>query len=74
MPYRKTSELPDNVRNVLPLHAQRIYMSVYNDAMHDYDNPSRVAWGVVRKHYRKSGDRWVKKYEDEFSSTTDDSD
>jgi cation transport regulator len=32
MPYDKLSDLPDNVRNNLPEHAQEIYRAAYNPA------------------------------------------
>ncbi|ABQ52027.1 hypothetical protein SlGVgp084 [Spodoptera litura granulovirus] len=73
MPYHSVTDLPDSVRHNLPLHAQRIYMNVYNSSVGYYDNPSRIAWGVVKKHYVKSASgRWVKRDSEEFSSTTDD--
>ena len=39
MPYSSTSDLPDNVRNVLPAHAQEIYMEAFNSAWDQYDRP-----------------------------------
>lgn len=32
MPYKSKSELPDNVQNVLPAHAQDIYKEAFNSA------------------------------------------
>ena len=32
MPYKDRSSLPDNVKNVLPAHAQDIYMAAFNSA------------------------------------------
>lgn len=76
MPYDKLSELPDNVRNNLPEHAQEIYRSAFNSAWDQYDDPEdrrgdasreetahRVAWSAVKQEYRKddeTGD-WVRK-------------
>jgi cation transport regulator len=74
MPYDKTSELPDSVKDNLPKHAQEIYMSAYNSAWDQYDEPEerrgddtreetahKVAWAAVKKKYEKQGDKWVAK-------------
>ena len=70
MPYRTLEELPDNVRNVLPKHAQEIYKEAYNSAWEQYDDPAerreetahRVAWSAVKEKYEKGeGGRWRKK-------------
>lgn len=36
MPYKAKSDLPDNVRNVLPAHAQDIYKEAFNSAWEQY--------------------------------------
>ncbi len=36
MPYKSKSELPDNVQNVLPAHAQDIYKEAFNSARDQY--------------------------------------
>lgn len=65
MPYDKTSDLPESVRNALPPHAEEIYMEAYNSAYEEYghDEPRahRVAWGAVKRKYHKdeSSGRWV---------------
>jgi cation transport regulator len=74
MPYEKTSELPDSVKDNLPKHAQEIYMSAFNSAWDQYDEPEerrgddtreetahKVAWAAVKKKYEKQGDKWVTK-------------
>ncbi len=66
MPYTSPSDLPDNVRNVLPAHAQEIYMEAFNSAWDQYDRPEerrgdssreetahRVAWAAVKNRYEK---------------------
>ena len=66
MPYTSTSDLPDNVRNVLPSHAQEIYMEAFNSVWEQYDRPEerrgdssweetahRVAWAAVKNKYEK---------------------
>ena len=40
MPYNTINELPENVTNVLPKHAQEIYKEAYNSAYDQYDEPS----------------------------------
>jgi cation transport regulator len=65
MPYSKRSELPDSVKDNLPDHAQGIYKEAFNSAWDEYDHDEerahRVAWGAVKKSYRKNDDgKWVK--------------
>ncbi len=76
MPYERITELPENVRGVLPEHAQDIYKEAYNSAWDQYDRPEerredasreetahKVAWSAVKKVYEKdegSGE-WRKK-------------
>lgn len=75
MPYERLSDLPKQVRDNLPKHAQEIYQSAYNSAWDEYDEPSerrgddsreetahKVAWSAVKKKYEKNdnGD-WVSK-------------
>lgn len=74
MPYQDIGELPDNVRNHLPKHAQDIYLAAYNNAWDQYKDPDKrrgdedresvshkVAWSAVKEKYKKQGERWVKK-------------
>ena len=75
MPYRSRSELPESVRNVLPVHAQDIYKEAFNSAYDQYDEPEerrgdadqeetahKVAWSAVKKSYAKGADgKWHKK-------------
>jgi cation transport regulator len=74
MPYEKTNQLPDSVKDNLPEHAQEIYMSAFNSAWDQYDEPEerrgddsreetahKVAWAAVKKKYEKQGDKWVAK-------------
>ena len=62
MPYKSINELPEGVRNVLPKHAQEIYLKAFDNAYQEYADPSerrgdadreetahRVAWGAVKK-------------------------
>jgi cation transport regulator len=74
MPYDKISELPDQVTDNLPKHAQEIFLAAYNNAYDEYADPKdrrgdsgreetamKVAWSAVKQSYQKEGDRWVKK-------------
>src|SRR5687768_5360105 len=74
MPYDTLKELPENVKNVLPKHAQEIYQAAFNNAWDEYKDPDerrehasreetahKVAWAAVKKEYEKKGDEWRKK-------------
>jgi cation transport regulator len=72
MPYKQISELPENVTNVLPKHAQEIFKEAFNSAWEQYKDPDerrddasredvarRVAWSAVKKTYKKGADdKW----------------
>lgn len=73
MPYDRKSELPDNVRDNLPPHAQEIYRKAFNSAWDEYKDPEdrrgdasreeaahKVAWAAVKQEYHKEGDEWVR--------------
>lgn len=74
MPYKEISELPEQIRENLPNHAQEIYRAAFNSAWNDYKDPEarrgnqsreeaahKVAWSAVKQKYEKSNGRWVKK-------------
>lgn len=71
MPYSKKSELPKNVRGVLPSKAQDIWMSAFNSAYDKYGDKKsfRIAWAAVRNSYKKVEGKWVAK--DSLSSSYD---
>ncbi len=61
------SELPENVKKVLPSHAQEIYLKAHDNAMEEYKDPSKrrgdesleevahkVAWAAVERMYEKN--------------------
>lgn len=65
MPYDRTADLPESVRDNLPKHAQNIYKEAFNSAWEEYGHEEarahRVAWGAVERSYHKNADgRWVK--------------
>jgi len=66
MPYKTNADLPESLKNVLPEHAQEIYLEAYNSAWDHYDEPEerqgdssreetarRVAWAAVKRIYQK---------------------
>lgn len=74
MPYNKLSELPEQVKNSLPVHGQEIYRAAYNNAWDEYKDPDdrkndasreetahKVAWSAVKKVYHKNNyGEWVR--------------
>jgi cation transport regulator len=70
MPYKKKSELPEQIKNNLPDHGQAIWKEAYNSAYDEYggnkdekeERSAKVAWAAVKHVYKKneSGD-WVEK-------------
>ncbi|MHB2169987.1 ChaB family protein [Alsobacter sp. R-9] len=71
MPWRHIGELPPAVRDHLPLHAQEIFLAAFNSAWTErIDDPDveatafRIAWGAVKRFYRKDGQAWVPKREE----------
>ncbi len=66
MPYKEITDLPENVREHLPEHAQQVYKSAFNSAEKQYGEEStahRVAWSAVESKYKKDEDsgKWVPK-------------
>ena len=66
MPYKKLTDLPDNVTDHLPKHAQEIFRAAYNSAEEQYDEEDRrhrVAWSAVEQRYEKDEEsgEWVEK-------------
>lgn len=69
MPYDNRDELPDNVKSVLPAHAQDIYKEAFNSAWDEYKDKQdrrgddsreevahKVAWAAVKNQYEKGSD------------------
>jgi cation transport regulator len=68
MPYAANDDLPPNIRNHLPQHAQDIFREAFNHAWRSYgareparreEIAHRVAWAAVKKQYHKVGDAWA---------------
>jgi cation transport regulator len=64
----------------LPEHAQHIYKKAHASAIEQYQNPEKrrggkkqsaeevahkAAWSAVKKQYKKKGDDWVKKEQED---------
>ncbi len=76
--YQSNDELPEDVKEHLPEHAQDIYREAFNNAWDQYDDPEKrregrsqeetahaVAWSAVENKYEKEDEsgQWVKKEE-----------
>ncbi|AFY46524.1 putative cation transport regulator [Nostoc sp. PCC 7524] len=68
MPYNKVDDLPQDIREQLPEHAQQMFMAAFNSAQRDgmsETGASDVAWNSVRNEYEQGGDRqWHRKPDD----------
>lgn len=74
MPYKELKNLPDQVKNALPIHGQEIYIAAYNNAWDEYKDPEdratdssreetahKVAWAAVKRVYHKNNHgEWVR--------------
>ena len=74
MPYKNKEDLPAQVKENLPEHAQEIYLKAFN-AWDQYKEPKerrgsesreetshKVAWAAVKQTYKKgSSGKWEKK-------------
>jgi cation transport regulator len=65
MPYSSTQELPDPIKKHLPQHAQSIFKEAFNSAFHEYEDTDetrafKIAWGAVKRQYRKVNGKWVR--------------
>lgn len=72
MAYKELNELPEEVKSVLPKHAQEIFRAAYNSAHDGYKDPDdrrgdesreevafKVAWSAVKRDYEKGKDgKW----------------
>jgi cation transport regulator len=67
MPYSSVEELPPNVRNHLPVSAQRIFVKAFNSAYDDLKSGEdearafKIAWAAVKKTFEKRDGKWVRK-------------
>lgn len=75
MPYKSTDDMPDDIKTILPVHAQHIFKEAFNSAYDQYKDPSerrgnesleevafKVAWSAVKHEYEKGDDgTWHRK-------------
>ncbi|MFP4345908.1 MAG: putative cation transport regulator ChaB [Anaerolineales bacterium] len=76
MPYDSREDLPEDVQDALPQHAQEIYREAFNSAWEQYEDPEerrgdesreatahQVAWSAVKNEYEKNEEtgKWEKK-------------
>jgi cation transport regulator len=65
MPYKKTDKLPKNIKSILPIKAQEIYLKVLNNALEEYKDEvvaCKVAWSAVKRGYKKGASgNWIPK-------------
>jgi cation transport regulator len=67
MPYQAARDLPINLREILPAHAQEIFLKSFNGAWQEYQDASkrpqdisqeeiayRAAWSTVKRKYAKN--------------------
>ncbi|WP_414756506.1 ChaB family protein [Anabaena sp. CCY 9910] len=68
MPYQQISELPQDIREKLPEHAQQIFFAAFNAAQSDglsEEGSADVAWNSVRNEYKQGNNgQWQRKAED----------
>jgi len=68
MPYNKVEELPQDIQEKLPQHAQQIFFAAFNASQRDglsEEGATNVAWNSVRNEYEQGKDgAWHRKSED----------
>jgi cation transport regulator len=68
MAFSKVEELPQDIKEQLPEHAQQIFFAAFNAAQSDglsEDGAREIAWNSVRHKYAQSKDgQWYRKPED----------
>ncbi len=70
MPYARNAELPENLRRLLPAHAQDIYREAFNHAYAAHEGDPRqeeaahrIAWAAVKRSYVKTAQGWLRRKE-----------
>lgn len=74
MLYKKPSDLPPQVKNLLSEHAQEVYIKAFNSALEEYRDPEKYhetleevaheeAWSAVKKEFHKNEHgKWVRSH------------
>lgn len=71
MLYKTNIDLPEQIKNILPEHAQDIYRAAFNHAWNEYEDPNKrrnletreqvaykIAWSAVKKKFIKIDNKW----------------
>ena len=63
MPYISIDNLPESIRNTLPIHAQHIFREAFNASIAKYGEVRafKIAWAAVKLKFVKRSDKWVEK-------------
>ena len=64
MPFNSVTALPRDIKEVLPVGAQRIFVGAFNSASRQGKSEQdsfKIAWSAVKIKYRKIGNKWMKK-------------
>ena len=68
MPYSKLEELPTEIKEQLPEHAQQIFMAAFNSAQSDgmsEEGALSVGWNSVKAKYEQGVDgKWQRQPEE----------
>jgi len=62
MPYKNIKELPESLQK-LPVKAQQMFLQAFNKSYDEYGETRafKIAWGVVKKKFKRINDKWVAK-------------
>jgi cation transport regulator len=70
LPYRTNADLPENLRRLLPDHAQDIYREAFNHAFFAHEGDPRqeeaahrIAWAAVKRGYVRTEAGWRRRDE-----------
>ncbi len=64
MPFPSNTDLPSNIRNVLPNRGQTILRKAFNSAFKQglsEEDAFKIAWAAVKRVFKKKGGRWIMK-------------
>ncbi len=68
MPYNKIDELPSQVREQLPEHAQQMFLAAFNSAQSDGMDENaamQVGWSSLKSMYKQGQDgKWYQATDD----------
>lgn len=67
MPFASNKDLPSSVKDALPSEAQSQFRAVVNSVLergHSESQAFASAWAVIKRKWKKSGAKWIRKSED----------